>query len=88
MSCLATVFLLLPLTMGLGATEPRGTSYTLRNAEAVVQPSSADGRFQVRAEARIAADATSADGRLRVKSTAATCAPPGEAIFRNGFEPQ
>lgn len=88
MPCLATLCLLLPLATGLAGTEPRGTPYTLRNAEAVVQSTSADGRFLLRAEVRIAADAASADGRLRVKSTAATCAPPGETIFRNGFEPQ
>lgn len=53
-----------------------------------LQPSatSDDGRFRLRAEARVTPEAKSADGRFALKSTNASCDPLDFSLFKDGFE--
>jgi len=76
------VAMLLPLAMAMAAEPSR---FTLRGE---LQPSttSDDGRFSLRAQARVTPEAKSADGRFALKSTNASCDPLDTDIFEDGFE--
>lgn len=72
------------LSMGAAmAAEP--SRFELRGE---LQPSatSDDGRFRLRAEARVTPEAKSADGRFALKSTNASCDPLDFNLFKDGFE--
>jgi hypothetical protein len=45
-----------------------------------------DGRYTLRAEARVTPQQDSADGRFRMKSTQASCDPLDFSLFKDGFE--
>jgi hypothetical protein len=86
LACIALALVHVPV-MAAAETDPTPTSrYTLREAKAELTPASADGRYQVRAEVRLADAAKSLDGRWQLKSTTASCEPFADPIFRNGFE--
>jgi hypothetical protein len=55
-------------------------------ATLVPTPASADGRYRVDADLRVAASVQSTDGRYRVKAVAASCDPADDRLFANGFE--
>ncbi|MBK6725687.1 MAG: hypothetical protein IPG63_00260 [Xanthomonadales bacterium] len=67
----------------LAAAEP--TRFQLRGE---LQPSatSNDGRFSLRAQARVTPEAKSGDGRFALKSTNASCDPLDFNLFKDGFE--
>jgi hypothetical protein len=77
------VFGLLLFSAGLAAAEP--SRFALRGE---LQPSttSNDGRFSLRAEARVTPEAKSVDGRFALKSTNASCDPLDFNLFKDGFE--
>jgi hypothetical protein len=83
---LALVLLLCPLA-ALAAGAPTNGAVALKEVDARIVPVSADGRYQVHAEVRLADAAKSIDGRYQLKSTTASCEPFPEQLFRNGFEP-
>lgn len=79
---LACVLLLLALGPAVAADSPR---FKVRGE---LQPSatSDDGRFRLRAEARVTPEAKSVDGRFALKSTNASCDPLDFSLFKDGFE--
>jgi aminopeptidase N len=76
------VAMLLPFAMTT-AGEP--SRFAVRG-ELQPSASSDDGRFRLRAEARVTPEAKSADGRFALKSTNASCDPLDTDIFEDGFE--
>jgi hypothetical protein len=83
---LALALVHLPVLAAAETDPAPSTPYTLREAKAERTPASADGRYQVRAEVRLADAAKSLDGRYQLKSSTASCEPFPEQLFRNGFE--
>ncbi len=79
---LLAVAALLPL----GAVEAAEPSRFELRGELQPSATSDDGRFRLRAEARVTPDAKSADGRFALKSTNASCDPLDFNLFKDGFE--
>jgi hypothetical protein len=76
------IAMLLPIGMAAAAEPSR---FAVRG-ELQPSASSDDGRFRLRAEARVTPEAKSADGRFALKSTNASCDPLDAGIFEDGFE--
>ena len=73
---------LLPLGTAIAAEPSR---FQLRG-ELQSSTTSDDGRFGLRAQARVTPEAKSADGRFALKATNASCDPLDTDIFEDGFE--
>ena len=77
------------ILLALFATTPVAAEPAPRFAlRGELQPSatSDDGRFSLRAEARLTPEAKSVDGRFALKSTNASCDPLDVNLFKDGFE--
>ncbi|MBI2397774.1 MAG: hypothetical protein HYV17_08245 [Xanthomonadales bacterium] len=82
----------LRMLLGMAALLPMGAAmaaeparFTLRG-ELQSSTSSDDGRFRLRAQARVTPEAKSSDGRFALKSTNASCDPLDVNLFKDGFE--
>ncbi len=67
----------------LAAAEP--ARFAVRG-ELQSSATSNDGRFSLRAQARVTPEAKSGDGRFALKSTNASCDPLDFNLFKDGFE--
>ncbi len=77
--------LLLLSTLG-HAESPSAARFSIGAIEvSAAAPASTDGRFSIRASARLDLTQTPA-GRFQIKSTRADCEAPSLMIFANGFE--
>ncbi|MBK6725694.1 MAG: hypothetical protein IPG63_00295 [Xanthomonadales bacterium] len=70
----------------LGAVEAAASARFELRGELQLSATSDDGRFSLRAEARVTPEAKSADGRFALKSTNASCDPLDLNLFKDGFE--
>ncbi len=83
---LATLVLTLAtLTSQTAAADTDAQRFRVRG-ELKPATSSSDGRFTLRAEARVTPEARSGDGRFALKSSNASCNPLDFSIFADGFE--
>lgn len=79
---LALLALLSALASAANAEPPR---FRIQGQLAPVATSH-DGRFSLRADARVTPQQGSADGRFRMKSSQASCDPLDFSLFKDGFE--
>ena len=73
-------------SLSLGAVAAAEPSRFALRGELQPSTTSNDGRFSLRAEARVTPEAKSVDGRFALKSTNASCDPLDFNLFKDGFE--